>query len=335
MQTNGNFQDIGSLARSIYDVLGNAKVPLQSKCGATKPGQAVGAFRVKLTVVAESAELDKKQQAQTAVITDLQKSTNLSTSFKADDVQKSMSASFKQLHSTANATIGDHRHESSRRRKVADQSQQQQQQSQERAKVLRKRSGVRCAAPAAWQQTPWQPCACNSQDYVNLSELENCCSKHHAAHSSVHHHVRHCEQHCNCSDRKPTARVAPRFFPCGSGRNCCTTNAALGRPQAPPPSTARRIPFQTTASTRQERPGRARSPSSTDHVIAGSPCRPHERKHRERDKQHERSMRLVRQWLLDAASTIDEDARALPLRRSFVQHRHVHEHHHYVHHADI
>uniref|UniRef100_A0A5S6QE04 Protein naked cuticle homolog n=1 Tax=Trichuris muris TaxID=70415 RepID=A0A5S6QE04_TRIMR len=171
-------EDILSLVRSIYDVLGNAKLPIHNGGGndtSHKSGQPVGAFKIKLSVMpdiicptANQKEI-KVPRTQRNV-----KPQKVIPERKADvpEQQCDRSKNVKNYDVVGHTAL----------------------------RVYRRSLGNGCpGGGGGMSHAETKFCvSCNHRDYVNLSELENCCRDRHSCSGNVIHHIRHCDRHCHC-----------------------------------------------------------------------------------------------------------------------------------------
>ncbi len=184
----------------------------------------------------------------------------------------------------------------------------------------------------------------NYRDYVNLSELENCCSHYPNSHHPGIHHVRHCDRHCSCA----IPSSPPSKYPEMSG-NCRHTDNATSPMQCCVRSNLRpSTSLQTNVYQNLSNPNRARNLAYYNQQQTERKNRErkeeeshHAKKHRERQKERMRAMQQVKEWIHNefvggpdvCVLKGREDAAAEPGDIT-VHHRHVHEHHHFLHHKD-
>ncbi|KAL1283042.1 Protein naked cuticle [Trichinella pseudospiralis] len=215
--------DILSLVRSIYDVLGSAKLPMRANVGAgdrKTTGQPMGAFKIKLSVVPDGEALPDVEAEQTK--------NSLRT--PVANVPRPFPASRpKGRHSLP-------------------------------CGPLQPKSKIWEATTPTCRQAAVENKLCRScphRNYVNLSELENCCRDGGCAafNATSAPRLRHCDRHCHCPPRprhvttnahasgsrpllahgrpttrrlyaNPTGRIVANEAEYAAIRSCCKNNKA-------------------------------------------------------------------------------------------------------------
>ncbi|KRZ55008.1 Protein naked cuticle -like protein 1 [Trichinella nativa] len=163
--------DILSLVRSIYDVLGSAKLPMRANVGAgdtgnpKTSGQPMGAFKIKLSVVPDGEALPDGEAERTK---------NASRTTVANGPRPLASGRPKGRYGWPCGPL-------------------------------------QAAKSKIWEAAALEnkPCrSCPHRNYVNLSELESCCRDGGCASFNAISapRLRHCDRHCHC----PPAHATPR-----------------------------------------------------------------------------------------------------------------------------
>ncbi|KRZ02683.1 Protein naked cuticle -like protein 2, partial [Trichinella zimbabwensis] len=164
--------DILSLVRSIYDVLGSAKLPMRANVGSgdagdhKTTGQPMGAFKIKLSVVPDGEALPDAEVEQ---------AKNASRTPVANRPRPFPSGRPKGRHGLACGPL------------------------QPKSKIWEATTPT--CRQAALENKPCR--SCPHRNYVNLSELENCCRDGGCAAFNVTSapRLRHCDRHCHCPSR--------------------------------------------------------------------------------------------------------------------------------------
>ncbi|VDP37255.1 unnamed protein product [Soboliphyme baturini] len=185
--------DIMSLVRSIYEVLGNAKLPIHrvSNKDSLRNGYPVGAFKIKLSVVPDVAPDPENlaHKAEPKISHFLTSSGNSIADQSKEQKREQDTCNPSQLKKGSKFHV------------LKESNQHHSSQKAARRKVV-------SFSPTCMPNP--KPCmSCTYRDYVNLSELENCCSNKHDCSTSVVHHIRHCDRHCHCPPLFQFTRYVP------------------------------------------------------------------------------------------------------------------------------
>ncbi|KHJ48731.1 hypothetical protein D918_01035 [Trichuris suis] len=201
-------EDILSLVRSIYDVLGNAKLPIHNGGGndnSHKSGQPVGAFKIKLSVMPDLISPTANQKEI--------KLPRAQRNLKPQKVPPERKTDAEQQ---CDIFIARDRSKNAKNYDVVGHT---------ALRVYKRSFGNGCAGGTSHAET--KLCAsCNHRDYVNLSELENCCRDRHSCSGNVIHHIRHCDRHCHCPPIVHFSRNASNAQCYERLKRTCGTNEA-------------------------------------------------------------------------------------------------------------